>query len=181
MTHLRRTTRTPIVSESSAIVDRHRQHTDVRKSGGGTSERVSSAAAGAKLDTGNALAAVEDPVDAARALAPFVFATHVRDVRVEAAPWGRKAEVPETVLIPGGLLVMLEVGLGEGHVDFGAVLAILADAPHWSELVLTIEEGPTVIDASVAYAREHFVPYFQAPAHARSHAPARHTLPASHV
>ncbi len=124
-------------------------------------ERVDSAAVGAKLDTGNALAAVEDPADAARALAPFAFATHVKDVRVEAEPWGRKAEVPETALIPGGLLVMLEVGLGQGHVDFDAVLAILAEAPHWSDLVLTIEEGPQTIEASVAYAREHFAPYFR--------------------
>jgi sugar phosphate isomerase/epimerase len=123
-------------------------------------ERVDSPAVGAKLDTGNALAAVEDPADAARALAPFVFATHVKDVRVEAEPWGRRAEVPETALIPGGLLVMLEVGLGEGHVDFDAVLGVLAKSPHWDDLVLTIEEGPKTIDASVAYAREHFAPYF---------------------
>lgn len=126
-------------------------------------DRVGSRAVGAKLDTGNALAAVEDAEDAARALAPFVAATHVKDVRVEAEPWGRKAEVPETALIPGGLAVMLEVGLGEGHVDFGAVLDVLSSsAPRWGDLVLTIEEGPKTIEASVAYAREHFAKYFHA-------------------
>jgi sugar phosphate isomerase/epimerase len=123
-------------------------------------ERVDNPAVGAKLDTGNAFAAVEDPTDAARALAPFVFATHVKDVRVEAEPWGRKEQVPESALIPSGLLVMLEVALGEGHVDFDAILPILSErGPLGNDLVLTIEERAKTIDGSVAYARQHFVPY----------------------
>jgi sugar phosphate isomerase/epimerase len=125
-------------------------------------ERVDHPGVGAKLDTGNAFAAVEDPAAAARALAPFAVATHLKDVRVEAEPWGRKDEVVASALVPGGLLVMLEVGLGEGHVDFDAVLSILAaQGPLGNDLVLTIEETPRTIGASVAYAREHFASYVE--------------------
>jgi len=125
-------------------------------------ERVDHPGVGAKLDTGNAFAAVEDPAAAARALAPFAVATHLKDVRVEAEPWGRRSEVVASALVPGGLLVMLEVGLGEGHVDFDTVLAILAEqGPLGNDLVLTIEETPRTIGASVAYAREHFAPYVE--------------------
>jgi sugar phosphate isomerase/epimerase len=113
-------------------------------------ERVGSPAVGAKLDTGNALAALEDATDAAQALAPFTFATHVKDVRVESEPGNRGLELR-------GLCVMLEVGLGEGHVDFPTVLALLAKhGPLGNDLTLTIEEGARTIAASVAYARQHW-------------------------
>ena len=113
-------------------------------------ERVASPAVGAKLDTGNALAALEDATEAARALAPFTFATHVKDVRVEAEPGNRGLELR-------GLCVMLEVGLGEGHVDFPIVLAELAKrGPLGNDLTLTIEEGTRTIVGSVAYARTHW-------------------------
>jgi sugar phosphate isomerase/epimerase len=119
-------------------------------------ERVGSPAVGAKLDTGNALAALEDASDAARALAPFTFATHVKDVRVESEPGNRGMELR-------GLCVMLEVALGEGHVDFPAVLALLAEkGPLGRELTLTIEEGARTIADSVIYARTHFAEYLSA-------------------
>lgn len=116
-------------------------------------EQVDHPAVGAKLDTGNAFAAVEDPLAAAQALAPFTVATHIKDVRVEAEPGNRGLDLR-------GLLVMLEVGLGEGHVDFSAILPLLAKhGPLGDDLVLTIEEGARTIDASVNYARTHFAPY----------------------
>jgi sugar phosphate isomerase/epimerase len=125
-------------------------------------ERVDSPAVGARLDTGNAFAAVEDPTAAAQALAPFTFSTHIKDVRVEAEPWGRKEAVPASTLVPGGLLVMLEVALGEGHVDFDAILPLLAaQGPLGDDLALTIEETDRTIGASVAYAREHFASYLR--------------------
>lgn len=120
-------------------------------------EQVNSPAVGAKFDTGNAFAAVEDPTEAAAALAPFVFATHVKDVRVEAEPWGRKGQVPDTALVPDGLLVMLEVALGEGHVDFDTILPLLAErGPLGNDLVLTIEDKSKTINQSVAHARDRF-------------------------
>jgi sugar phosphate isomerase/epimerase len=120
-------------------------------------EEVDSPAVGAKLDTGNAFAAVEDPTAAAQALAPFVFATHVKDVRVESEPWGRRDQVPEAALIPNGLLVMLEVALGEGHVDFDTILPLLAErGPLGNDLSLVIEDKARTIEQSVAYARQHF-------------------------
>ena len=123
-------------------------------------EAVGSPAVGAKLDTGNAFAAVEDPTAAAQALAPFVFATHVKDVRVESEPWGRRDQVPESALIPNGLLVMLEVALGEGHVDFDAVLPHLAErGPLGRDLVLTIEDKARTIEQSDAYARQRFASF----------------------
>jgi sugar phosphate isomerase/epimerase len=123
-------------------------------------EEVGSPAVGAKLDTGNAFAAVEDPTEAAKALAPFVFATHVKDVRVESEPWGRKEQVPETALVPNGLLVMLEVALGDGHVDFDTILPLLAErGPLGNDLALIIEDKARTIDQSVGYAREHFAAY----------------------
>ena len=123
-------------------------------------EEVDSPAVGAKLDTGNAFAAVEDPTEAARALAPFVFATHVKDVRVESEPWGRKDQVPETALIPNGLLVMLEVALGQGHVDFDTILPLLAErGPLGNDLSLVIEDKARTIEQSVGYARERFASY----------------------
>src|SRR5436190_1654435 len=126
-------------------------------------EAVGSPAVGAKLDTGNAFAAVEDPTAAAQALAPFVFATHVKDVRVESEPWGRRDQVPESALIPNGLLVMLEVALGEGHVDFDAVLPHLAErGPLGRDLVLTIEDKARTIEQSVAYARQRFAAFIHA-------------------
>lgn len=119
-------------------------------------ERVGSPAVGAKLDTGNALAAVEDATDAAKALAPFTFATHVKDVRVESEPGNRGLELR-------GLCVMQEVALGEGHVDFPAVLAVLAErGPLGGDLTLTIEEGARTIAGSVEYARRNFAEYLSA-------------------
>ena len=119
-------------------------------------ERVGSPAVGAKLDTGNALAALEDATAAAQALAPFTFATHVKDVRVESEPGNRGLDLR-------GLCVMLEVGLGEGHVDFPTVLAELArHGPLGNDLTLTIEEGARTIEGSVAYARTHWAEYLAA-------------------
>lgn len=123
-------------------------------------EQVGSPAVGAKLDTGNAFAAVEDPTAAAQALAPFVFATHIKDVRVEAEPWGRRDQVDPHALIPRGLLVMLEVGVGEGHVDFDAILPMLAArGPLGDDLVLTVEETETTIETSLARLRERYASY----------------------
>ncbi|MBI3971676.1 MAG: hypothetical protein HY332_10350 [Chloroflexi bacterium] len=52
---------------------------------------------------------------------------------------------------------MLEVALGEGHVDFDTILPLLAErGPLGNDLVLTIEDKSKTVEQSVAYARERF-------------------------
>lgn len=116
-------------------------------------ERVGSPAVGARLDTGNAYCAIEEPVAAAEALAPYAFATHIKDEIVEAEPGNRR--VP-----PGGLLALRGCVLGEGHVDFAAILPLLAErGPLGNDLVLTLEVPAATIAASLQYARTAFAPY----------------------
>ncbi len=80
--------------------------------------------AGACLDTGNPVYGGEDPVLSAEILAPYVLSTHVRDSRV----WA----------VEDGALVQW-VPVGQGHVDLGRILAILAerapDAPVDLEII----------------------------------------------
>ena len=74
---------------------------------------------GARLDTGNAYCAIEEPLAAAEALAPYTLATHIKDQIVEAEPGNRG-------LAPGGLLALRDCVLGDGHVDLPAIVALLA-------------------------------------------------------
>lgn len=67
---------------------------------------------GACLDTGNPVYGGEDPVLSAEILAPYVLSTHVRDSRA----WA----------VEDGALVQW-VPVGQGHVDLGRILAILAE------------------------------------------------------
>lgn len=117
--------------------------------------RVGSPAVGARLDTANAYAVIEEPLAAAEALAPFTFATHVKDMIVEAEPGNRG-------LTPGGLLGLRHCTLGEGHVDLKAIVALLAArGPLGNKLSLVLEVGAATIAQSVAYAREAFAPYLE--------------------
>jgi sugar phosphate isomerase/epimerase len=109
--------------------------------------RVGSPAVGARLDTGNAYCAIEEPVAAAEALAPYTVATHIKDQIVEAEPGNRGLQ-------GGGLLALRNCVLGEGHVDFPAILALLAArGPLGDDLVLTMEVPAASIETSIAYAR----------------------------
>ncbi|HEX2036864.1 MAG TPA: TIM barrel protein [Chloroflexota bacterium] len=114
---------------------------------------VGSPAVGARLDTGNPYAVLEEPLAAAEALAPFTFATHIKDEIVESEPGNRG--VP-----PGGLLALRDCPLGEGHVDLPAIVRLLSErGPLGADLVLTLEVPARSAEASVAYAREAFGPY----------------------
>jgi sugar phosphate isomerase/epimerase len=118
--------------------------------------RVGSKHVGARLDTGNAYCAIEEPLDAARALAPYTMATHIKDQVVQAEPGNRG-------LTPGGLLWLGNCALGEGHVDFPAIVPLLAEqGPLGSDLVLTMEVPAASIETSIAYARTAFAPYLGA-------------------
>ena len=115
---------------------------------------VDSPAVRARLDTANAYAVIEEPVDAAEALAPYVVATHLKDVLVRPVS-------------NGFLLTLVGCGLGEGDVDLVDCVRLLAErAPDPASLALTVEvEPPRGVDLaaltarSTAYAREAFAPY----------------------
>lgn len=111
---------------------------------------VGSPAVGARLDTANAYAVIEEPYAAAEALAPYTVATHIKDMIVEAEPGNRG-------LTPGGLLGLRHCALGSGHVDLPAIVDLLAErGPLGEDLWLVLEVGNATIAESVAYAREAF-------------------------
>ena len=119
-------------------------------------ERVASRYVGARLDTGNAYCAIEEPVAAAQALAPFTFSTHIKDEVVEAEPGNRG-------LTPGGLLGLRECVLGEGHVDLPTIVALLAErGPLGDDLVLTMEVPAASVAESASYARRSLAGYLRA-------------------
>ena len=90
---------------------------------------VGSPGLGARLDTANPYAVIEEPLTAAQALAPVTVATHVKDLRVRPKHQG--------------LLSLVGCGLGEGDVDLRAILSLLAArAPDPGRLTLTVEVEP---------------------------------------
>ena len=98
----------------------------------GVLDRVGSPGLGARLDTGNAYTVIEEPLAAAEAMARYTAATYIKDQIVEAEPGNRR--VP-----PGGLLALNNCVLGEGHVDFAAILSLLAEqGPLGDDLVLSL-------------------------------------------
>ena len=112
--------------------------------------RVGSPAVGARLDTANPYAVIEEPLAAAEALAPYTLATHINDMIVEAEPGNRG-------LTPGGLLGLRHCARGQGHVDLPPIVDLLAErGPLGEELWLVLEVGYATIAESVAYAREAF-------------------------
>jgi len=115
-------------------------------------ERVGSPAVGARLDTGNAYCAIEEPVAAAEALAPYTFATHIKDEVVESEPGNRGLQP--------GLLALRDCALGEGHVDFLTIIALLAkQGPLGTRLTLTMEVPASSIETSIAYVRTTLAMY----------------------
>jgi sugar phosphate isomerase/epimerase len=115
-------------------------------------KRVGSPGVGARLDTGNPYTVIEEPLAATEALARYTVATHIKDEFVEAEPCNRG--------VGPGLLALRECTLGEGHVDFDAILPLLAQqSPLGDELVLSLEFRRNIIEQSLAYARRAFAPY----------------------
>ncbi|MGC8667498.1 MAG: sugar phosphate isomerase/epimerase family protein [Chthonomonadales bacterium] len=79
---------------------------------------------GVCLDTGNSLAVCEDPVEAARRVAPYVRHVHLKDYRMYFAADGFR---------------LTRCVAGDGVVDFPRILQVLADVPH--SLLPGIEVG----------------------------------------
>ena len=118
-------------------------------------KRVGSPNVGARLDTGNPYCAIEEPVAAAEALAPYTFATHLKDEVVEAEPGNRG-------IAPGGLLALRGCALGEGHVDVPTIVDLLAKrGPLGNRLALTLEVPAATVEASIAYARSALAAYLE--------------------
>ena len=115
---------------------------------------VDSPAVRARLDTANAYAVIEEPVAATEALAPYVVATHMKDVLVRPVS-------------NGFLLTLVGCGLGEGDVDLVGCVRLLAErAPDPTSLALTVEVEPprgtdlaALTARSIAYARQAFATY----------------------
>ncbi len=110
-------------------------------------DRLAHPALGVCLDTGNALRMLEDPLEVVDTLAPFVRATHVKDV---AAHRGS----------PRGFAFWPAVPLGHGLVDLPAVFARLRAAGFDGLLALEIDylhpawlDLDAAIAESVAYLR----------------------------
>ncbi len=111
---------------------------------------VGSPGLGVRFDTANPYAVIEEPLAAAEALAPLTVATHIKDLRVRPKQQG--------------LLALVGCALGEGDVDLGAIVPMLAArAPDPARLTLTVEvEPPPGTDVwaaarrSVAWMREAF-------------------------
>jgi sugar phosphate isomerase/epimerase len=110
-----------------------------------------------QIDTGNAFSVFEDPIDCARALAPYTVSCHLKDIHVTpfaSAPCrGSRA-----VAVP----------LGEGHVDNAAICQILQDqAPDPASLALMCEPFYLPDDAdpdqflatSITWSRIHLAPF----------------------
>lgn len=112
----------------------------------------------AQLDTGNAFTVFEEPVDCARALAPWVVSVHLKDIKVTPlapAPWrGSRAETAP---------------LGAGQVDNLTICRLLQEqSPDPAGLALLIEplampEDDAGKDAhlqeSLAWARANLAPF----------------------
>ncbi|MBI2941844.1 MAG: sugar phosphate isomerase/epimerase [Chloroflexi bacterium] len=103
------------------------------------------------LDTGNALRILEDPVEAARKLAPSVVATHIKDVTT-----GRGS--------PQDFLYWPATPVGKGAIDIPAILAILRAAGYSGLLCVEVDNPATawrqtpeedLVRLSVEYLREH--------------------------
>ncbi len=110
-----------------------------------------------QIDTGNAFSVFEDPLDCARALAPYVVSCHLKDIAVTPfAP--RPCQGTRAVSVP----------LGEGHVDNAAICQILQDqAPNPASLALLCEpfylpddtDPDQFLATSLTWARQHLAPF----------------------
>ncbi|MGI8913832.1 MAG: sugar phosphate isomerase/epimerase family protein [Chloroflexota bacterium] len=118
-------------------------------------QRVNSPCLRARLDTGNAYAVIEEPKEAAEALAPYAVATHLKDLYVRPKQQG--------------LLALIGCAIGEGDVAIVACVRQLAKhAPDPTNLVLCLEIEPPrgtdlwpMAQQSVAWVRQHLATYLQ--------------------
>jgi sugar phosphate isomerase/epimerase len=114
-------------------------------------QKVDSKYFGVNFDTGNCLRMFEDPVASAELLAPYIYATHIKDLspRKGGSPctWNWWESVP----------------VGFGIVDIPAVLKVLKNAGYLSPLCVEVDclradwEEAQAVAMSVNYLREQVV------------------------
>jgi sugar phosphate isomerase/epimerase len=155
------------VAEAAGVKLALENHADYRGSEVAQVVReVGSPAVGARLDTGNAYAVIEEPLACTEAMAPYTVSTHIKDLIVESEPGNRG-------LTPGGLVGLRQCVLGEGHVDLLACVKLLAEqGPLGDDLVLTLETTPAFLEASMERARRIFAPYLRERPHLPAPSPA---------
>ena len=103
---------------------------------------------GVNFDTGNALRLFEDPVEEAKILAPYIHATHIKDVSAKRGgspqEWNFWESVPA----------------GKGLVDIPGVMKVLKDAGYEGVLAVELDclredwEEDQAVEMSVKYLRE---------------------------
>jgi len=103
-------------------------------------EAVGSDICGVCLDTGNTLVNGEDPVQAARRVAPYTHMTHIKDgiVFFSANGVSRQGKAP-----------------GQGNVDFASIIAILHE--YNPDLPLSIEDHKWIFEFPV-FEKDWFIP-----------------------
>lgn len=110
-----------------------------------------------QLDTGNAFSVFEEPIDCARAMAPWVVSVHLKDIHVTPFATG-DAKGTRGVSVP----------LGEGHVDNAEICRILsAHSPDSQSIALMVEpfympdgvDGIAFLQTSIDWARKALAPY----------------------
>jgi len=110
-------------------------------------ERVGSESFGVNFDTGNALRLFEDPVEEARLLAPFIHATHIKDVSPRRGGSPREWNFWESV------------PAGKGVVDIAGVMQVLKDQGYQGTLCVEVDclrpewDEDEAVEISVNYLR----------------------------
>ena len=83
-------------------------------------ETVNHPSVGAVYDFGNSMMVLEDPMEAAKGMAPFVRTVHVKDHILTIDPVGGGAMEAENAIVCG-------VPIGRGNIDIAAILGYLLD------------------------------------------------------
>ena len=118
-------------------------------------ERAGRSNIGVRLDTGNPFTIGEEPVEAARLLAPYTITTHFKDMHVYPVGRVQGPHVPHQTGAP----------LGKGAVRLPEIIDLLATyAPHPDDLPLNIEidwrpadeDGRRWAADSITYCRQAF-------------------------
>jgi len=114
-------------------------------------EKVASPNVGICLDLGNALVTFEDPLEAAKKMAPYTFTTHFKDYAIKMTNYGFK---------------VCGAALGNGNIDLRAALKILTEKTSLDKIILEIpveaeseeqtalKKEDTIVLKSVEYARD---------------------------
>ena len=111
-------------------------------------DQVGSKFFGVNFDTGNALRLFEDPVEEARLLAPFIHATHIKDVSPRRGGSPREWNFWESV------------PAGKGVVDIAGVMQVLKNQGYQGTLCVEVDclrpdwEEDEAVEMSIQYLRQ---------------------------